>query len=139
MCPTNHPRPRRELHEGDSDERRERFGCGAARVGTSVTRNYASPASFKNALEQRLRNSAKSGYEFTRKRLARGLTPPGTPSGSSGVHPTVRGSIALLVNGARRRDKAAPLVHTATPVWQTGEPAIAQACAEPRDSQARLA
>ena len=33
-----------------------------------MTRNYASPASFKNALEQRLRNSAKSGYEFTRKR-----------------------------------------------------------------------
>jgi hypothetical protein len=30
-----------------------------------VTRNYASPASFRNALEQRLRNSAKSGYEFT--------------------------------------------------------------------------
>jgi len=26
-----------------------------------VTRNYASPASFKNALEQRLRNSAKAG------------------------------------------------------------------------------
>jgi len=33
-----------------------------------VIRLYASPASFKNSLEQRLRNSAKSGYEFARKR-----------------------------------------------------------------------
>lgn len=33
-----------------------------------MIRNYASPESFKNALEQRLRNSAQSGYEFTRKR-----------------------------------------------------------------------
>jgi hypothetical protein len=34
-------------------------------------RTYSSPEAFKQALEQRLRTSAKSGAEFARKRLSR--------------------------------------------------------------------
>lgn len=37
-------------------------------------RSYASPEAFKQALEQRLRSSAKTGAEFARKRLARDRT-----------------------------------------------------------------
>jgi hypothetical protein len=33
-----------------------------------TTRTYSSPEAFKQALEQRLRTSAKSGAEFARKR-----------------------------------------------------------------------